>query len=202
MLIMCQELFQKPSGIYDIQSVMEDTLEKIRFVDVLDTNSELKEKIRLWRNKDRIRKCMLNQYIISREEHQQWLQRLAKSITQKLWVVFWGESPLGVVNLSNINSVNLTSEWGFYIGEESFLGKGLGRKMICKFLMLYFDLMKYKELITKVLSGNDKALHLYHQFKFLQTATEKFSNNEDIIVFTFSAENWKKYKDEIINACN
>jgi UDP-4-amino-4,6-dideoxy-N-acetyl-beta-L-altrosamine N-acetyltransferase len=199
---MYQELFQKPSGIYDIQSIMEETLEKIRFVDVFDTGSELKEKIRLWRNKERIRKCMLNQHIISREEHQQWLQRLEVSNTQKLWVVFWGESPLGIVNLSNNNSVNLTSEWGFYIGEESFLGKGLGRKMVCKFLMLYFDSMKYNELITKVLSGNDKALSLYHQFKFQQIGTEKFSDNEDVIIFSFSSENWNTYKEEIINACN
>jgi UDP-4-amino-4,6-dideoxy-N-acetyl-beta-L-altrosamine N-acetyltransferase len=178
------------------------TLEQIKLVDILDINDELKERVRLWRNKERIRRYMLNQHIISFEEHQKWLCKLVNSMTQKVWVVFFESIPFGVVNLSDIDSANKTSEWGFYIGEDSFLGKGMGRKIICKLLMLYFDSMKYNELITKVLSENGKALHLYHQFKFQQTGMEKYSENEDVVIFSFSAENWNKYKEKLINACN
>jgi UDP-4-amino-4,6-dideoxy-N-acetyl-beta-L-altrosamine N-acetyltransferase len=178
------------------------SLEQIKLVDILDANDEVKEKVRLWRNKERIRRCMFNRHIISSEEHKKWLQKLVNNTTQKLWIVFFGDIPIGVVNLSNVDSTNLTSEWGFYIGEDSFLGRGLGRKIIYKLLMLYFDSMKYNELITKVLSGNDTALHLYRQFKFQQTGTGKYSENEDIVIFRFSVEDWNKYKKELIDACN
>jgi UDP-4-amino-4,6-dideoxy-N-acetyl-beta-L-altrosamine N-acetyltransferase len=177
-------------------------LEKIKFIDILDVGEELKKKVLLWRNKERVRKCMINQDIISEEEHRKWLKQLRNSITQKFWITFFEDTPFGIVNLNNIDSANLISEWGFYIGEEKFLGKGMGRKMLCKLLMFYFDIMKYNKLITKVLSGNEIALRLYGQFGFHQIGTEKYSENKDIVIFDFSAQDWDKYKKELMNACN
>lgn len=178
------------------------TLNQINFSDILCADNDLKEKVRLWRNKDRVRKCMFNQHEISFEEHQQWLKRLQGDNSQKFWIVSVGGQSFGTVYLNKMDLSKRTSEWGFYIGEDSFLGKGMGRKIICKLLMLYFDSMKYNELITKVLSENGKALHLYRQFKFQQTGMEKYGENEDVVIFSFSAENWNKYKEELINACN
>jgi UDP-4-amino-4,6-dideoxy-N-acetyl-beta-L-altrosamine N-acetyltransferase len=177
-------------------------LEQIKLVSILDVDDELKEKVRTWRNEDRIRKCMLTQHTISSQEHQKWLGQLANSSTQKLWVVFLDDIPFGIVSLGNIDAVRRTSEWGFYIGDESFLGRGLGRKMICKLLMLYFDSMKYDELITKVLSANLKVIDLYVQFRFRQTGTEKYSENENVLTYSFSADDWNRYRKELVNACN
>ena len=177
-------------------------IEQITFINILQVNPDISRKVRQWRNKDYIRRRMLNRHIISSEEHKQWLLKLQANDSQKFWVVFLNEEPFGSVYLNKVDAKSRKSEWGFYIGEESFLDKGLGRKMMYKFLMLYFDTMKYNELITKVLSGNDKALHLYQQFKFRQVSTEKYNEDEGIIIFKFSAEDWNKYKKELINACN
>jgi len=174
----------------------------MKLINILDVDDELKEKVRIWRNEERVRKCMLTQHVISSQEHQTWLEKLTTGDTQKLWVVFLDDTPFGIVSLSNIDAVRRTSEWGFYIGEDSFLGKGLGRKMICKLLMLYFDFMKYDELITKVLSANLRVIHLYTQFKFRPTGTEKYNEKENILTFSFSAKDWNKYRKELINVCN
>ena len=47
-------------------------MDSIKFVDILKVDAETKEKVRLWRNKDRVRKCMLRQHVISEKEHAEW----------------------------------------------------------------------------------------------------------------------------------
>ena len=141
-------------------------MRKIKFENILKVNDEIKEKVRQWRNKEEIRKHMLNQHIITKEEHLNWIESLKNRDDWKFWVVFIDEIPIGSVYLQNIDFKNLTSEWGFYIGEDDFKGKGLGKYILFKLLEFYFEEMKFEVLFTKVLSDNIAALNIYRKFKF------------------------------------
>jgi len=172
----------------------------IKFVDFLKVNDEIKEKVRQWRNKDDIRKYMFNQHIITKAEHLSWIESLRNRNNWKFWVVFVNKIPIGSVYLQNINFKNLTSEWGFYIGEDDFKGKGLGKFILFKLLELYFEEMKFEVLFTKVLSNNVVALNIYKKFKF-KVIGNFLDNQQEIILFKFTKKDWLEQKEKLKNEC-
>ncbi|MCK4793150.1 MAG: UDP-4-amino-4,6-dideoxy-N-acetyl-beta-L-altrosamine N-acetyltransferase, partial [Desulfobacteraceae bacterium] len=165
-------------------------MNQIEFVDILGVDDGLKEKVRCWRNKQRIRKSMLLQHEISKEEHLRWIENLKHKDNQKFWVVFVDDVPIGSIYLQNINYDNLNSEWGFYIGEDAYIGKGLAKPIVFKLLEYFFEVMKFKILFTKVFSDNTVALNLYRKFKFDEADRSPVSGCRKIITLSFSRANW------------
>ena len=157
----------------------------LEFIDILTIDDGLKEKVRCWRNQDNVRKFMLKQHIISKKEH---LAQLSGLVKDTFWVVFINDNPIGIVNLQNINREKLISEWGFYIGEEDYRGKGFGREILYKLLDRFFGRMGFETLLTTVLSSNATAIRIYEGFGFEKTS-EGFA-----ITFKYTKDDWLKYK--------
>ena len=173
----------------------------LKFVDILSVDDELKDKVRRWRNKKKIRKFMLTQHLIGREEHLRWLESLRQKDEQKFWIVFADEIPIGSVYLQNINYTQLNSEWGFYIGEDAYIGKGLGKRIVCKLLKHFFEVMNFDVLSTKVFSDNIVALKLYRKFKFVEAGRLPGDSGKEIVVLSFSRADWIKWKRDFENVC-
>jgi len=173
-------------------------MKEIKFENILKVNDEIKERVRQWRNKEEIRKYMLNQYIITKEEHLNWIESLKNRNDWKFWVVFVDEIPIGSVYLQNIDFKNLTSEWGFYIGEDDFKGKGLGKYILFKLLKFYFEEMKFEVLFTKVLSDNIAALNIYRKFKF-KMISDFLNNQRKVEILKFTKKDWSKWKEMLKN---
>lgn len=173
-------------------------MKEINFENILKVNDEIKERVRQWRNEEEIRKYMLNQHIITKEEHLNWIESLKNKNDWKFWVVFVEETPIGSVYLQNIDFKNLTSEWGFYIGEDDFKGKGLGKYILFKLLKFYFEEMKHEVLFTKVLSDNIAALNIYRKFKF-KMISDFLNNQRKVEILKFTKKDWSKWKEMLKN---
>ena len=173
-------------------------MKEIKFKNILKVNNEIKEKVRQWRNKEEIRKYMLSQHIITKEEHLNWIESLKNRNDWKFWVVFVDEIPMGSVYLQNIDFKNLTSEWGFYIGEDDFKGKGLGKYILFKLLEFYFEEMKFEVLFTKVLSDNIAALNIYRKFKF-KIISDFLDNQRKVVLLKFTKNDWSKWREVLKN---
>jgi UDP-4-amino-4,6-dideoxy-N-acetyl-beta-L-altrosamine N-acetyltransferase len=162
------------------------------FVDILSVGDELKEKVRCWRNEERIRKSMLTQRVISKEEHFKWIESLRHKNDQKFWIVFANDVSIGSVYLKNIDQNKLRAEWGFYIGEVTHVGKGLGKHILYKLLKHFFEVMKFEVLFTKVFSDNTIALNIYRDFKFTEVSRLLSNNGREIITLSFSRADWEE----------
>ncbi len=173
-------------------------MKEIKFENILKVNDEIKEKVRQWRNKEEIRKHMLNQHIITKEEHLNWIESLKNRNDWKFWVVFVDEIPIGSVYLQNMDFKNLTSEWGFYIGEDDYRGKGLGKYILFKLLEFYFEEMKFEVLFTKVISNNIAALNIYRKFKF-KMINDFLDNQRKVVLLKFTKKDWSKWKEMLKN---
>lgn len=169
-------------------------MNEIEFVDILDVEDGLKEKVREWRNRDDIRRYMLTQHIISKEEHSQWLKRLKEERSAKFWVVFAEGMPIGAAHLHGIDYKKQTSEWGFYIGDSALRGKGMGSRILSRLLDKAFGEIKIKTLFTKVLSDNIRALNIYNKFHFKEIDKLKFENGREVTVYRFDKGDWEKLK--------
>ena len=148
-------------------------MDRLKLVNILNVNDELKEKVRQWRNKEEIRKYMLNQHIITKEEHFKWLENLKSKNDCKFWVVFFNNIPIGTVSLQNINYDKLTSEWGFYIGEDLYKGLGLGAIIEYNLLEYYFLKLNFTTLSGTVLDTNLAILKMHKKFGFKIIGREK-----------------------------
>jgi UDP-4-amino-4,6-dideoxy-N-acetyl-beta-L-altrosamine N-acetyltransferase len=173
----------------------------IEFIDILSVNDELRDKVRQWRNKESIRKFMLTQHQISEEEHLKWIKSLSHNDKKKFWVVFANNIPIGSVYLQNISYRGLSSEWGFYIGEDAYTGRGLAKYIVYKLLKDFFEVMKFNVLFTKVFSDNDLALKTYRRFKFAEVGRSCDNSGRKIVTLSFSKSNWEKYKVDFENMC-
>lgn len=173
-------------------------MKEIKFVNILRVSDAIIEKVRQWRNKEEIRKNMLNQNIITREEHLNWIENIKRKKNYKFWVVYINGIPIGSVYLHNIDHINLTSEWGFYIGDDTYKGKGLSKCILFKFLGMVFEEINYEILFTKVISNNIAALNIYKNFKF-EIINDFLYNQKKYFLLKFAKKDWLKSKEMLKN---
>jgi len=139
----------------------------ISYVDICDSPPEWHELLRVWRNKPHIRSEMVFRDEISPGEHNLWLAKvLSPESTDKIRITVSNGVPFGMVRLKNIDRKNCSSDWGFYIGEESFLGLGFGKKMLMYLIDWAFKEERLKELHTRVNRSNLRALDIYKRAGF------------------------------------
>jgi UDP-4-amino-4,6-dideoxy-N-acetyl-beta-L-altrosamine N-acetyltransferase len=145
---------------------------KITFKDITGVDPVTIEKARQWRNKKRIRKFFQNRNIIGKKEHHNWIKSLVHDKSKVAWIVYIDDVPVGAINLHKINVLNKSSEWGWNIGEDNYVGKGYGKKILHRFLDMFFNEMGFKTLITEVTVDNNIAISIYENFGF-ETAETK-----------------------------
>jgi UDP-4-amino-4,6-dideoxy-N-acetyl-beta-L-altrosamine N-acetyltransferase len=139
----------------------------INYIDLSDSPEEWRELLRIWRNKPRIRSEMVFQEEISPAQHEIWLKKLLSSgATDKIRIAVTDGVPFGMIRLKDIDRKVRASDWGYYIGEEEFLGRGLGKRMLKHLVEWAFVEEELGELSTKVNKNNIKALNIYKRAGF------------------------------------
>jgi len=164
-------------------------------VNILDVNNKLQNEVRLWRNKNNIRRCMLSSHIISREEHKKWLAMLAQKSNSNTWIVFSDNIPIGLVNLRDMDRKKLSADWGFYIGEDSWRGRGLGKRILVKLLQMFFEEMKYNLLKTDIIANNIQASNLYKKFGFKMNGERILPDGRKAFNMVFSRAEWNMVRN-------
>ncbi len=105
---------------------------------------------------------MIHQGIISEEDHQNWLNSQESSHAgNRCRVAFAGGVPFGVVTLNGLDLENRHSDWGMYIGEASYRGRGLAKQLLFEILRWGFESLELHRLYTSVMADNVSALALY-----------------------------------------
>ena len=71
----------------------------IGFENILNSTLEEQKEIRIWRNKEDIRKYMFNNEIISEEEHLKWLESLKRAINKEVFYVIYNNVKIGIASI-------------------------------------------------------------------------------------------------------
>ena len=183
-------------------------MKEIKYINILKVNDKIQEKVRQWRNKEEIRKYMLSQHIITKEEHLNWIESLKDRNDWKFWVVFIDEIPIGSIYLQSIDYKKLTSEWGFYIGEDNYRGCGMGVIIEYNLLEYFFKILNFNELYCLVLETNQSVLRMDKKFGFKEIKKTKHIQGKkylEFILLKIIRKDWfssKKNIRKIINHLN
>jgi len=140
---------------------------EVRFVGLQNVSESDLEAVRLMRNHGEVRKYMYTNHLISKEEHASWVRRMQESETVKLFVIYRGEKPIGLVSLSKISLRHSTAEWAFYLdpGEQ---GSGVGVVVEYALLEYAFCEIGICKLNCEVLETNPNVVKLHKKFGFME----------------------------------
>ncbi len=166
---------------------------KMSFLNLKYLSEEERLMILDWRNQDRIRKNMVHQEIISKEDHLRYCERLSKQQDCHFYLAFCGDIPFGVVSYTNFNEKESSGEYGLYVANElPGIGLYIGRLAVSYFFKR-FDLSK---LNIYVLETNPQGI-LYNE-KVLLFKDPDYVPNEFVIDkkevgayhYTMTRERW------------
>lgn len=152
---------------------------KIEFENILDVDKDLVEQVRRWRNSKHVSRHMYTNQYITEEEHQRWIEKLKTENTTKAWIIKYNKKPVGLASLSDIDYKNKTTDWGFYIADETMRGKGMGSATLKKLMNVVFDEMNFDKMHTKVLENNLIAIKLYEKFGFKKDDASRLQFERD-----------------------
>lgn len=176
----------------------------IRYINILETGKDIQERVRLWRNTPRIKWSMTGGEDITPEQHSKWLDSLAGSISNKVQVAFAGTEPFGIINLKKIDCSAGTSDWGIYIGEEAFLGRGIGKRLVYDVHTWGFSIPDIQKMYSVVRADNPKALCSYLKMGITlegclrKQLTDSKGKPVDLYPIALFRENWEIYKKQHI----
>ncbi len=140
---------------------------KISFRNILGVEPYVAKLVRSWRNSRDVSRYMYRDSYITEDEHMKWLEGLkAETNDKKVWIIYCGLRPIGVVDLVDMDFSNKTTNWGFYIGEVSYRGRGIGSITLFRLMEYVFDTIGFHRMYTSVLENNMGALQLYKRFGF------------------------------------
>jgi len=139
---------------------------RLEFKNILDCPDDLKLKVREWRNLEDVRKYMYTDRIIEHDEHIKWLDTLATNEKNRFFIVFFDDKPIGAVSLNNINLDFKTTDWAFYIFDESARKKGVGAAIEMYFLDYVFTECGFEKLNCEVIASNEAVVKMHQKFGF------------------------------------
>lgn len=161
----------------------------VDFKNLLDVDEEIWDLVREWRNLDDVRKYMIHDHIISKDEHKRWIERIRVGNTIKAWVIYYNKKSVGLMYLTDINWTDKITDWGLYIADKNVRGKGVGSEALLNLIKRVFIDMNFNMMKTLVLDNNDVAIKLYEKIGFKKQGDVKHKiirDNREIDVYLMS----------------
>jgi len=149
------------------------------------------EQIMRWRQSHSVNKYMETSLANNIDEQKAWLASCFQRPNYYHWIVQHGHKDIGLVNFTNWDPENKTTEWGFYIGEATTRGLG---GFVPPFLYNFvFNKLDVETINSKVFYNNLNVIRLHlaqgHYFNpSMDSVTNK--NGEDILVICLSLAKW------------
>lgn len=138
------------------------------------------EMVLMWRNHQEIRKWMVNQDIISYNDHLSWFRRCQESSNSVNLIFEYQELAQGYVSFTKIRN-SRAYEWGFYMQPKS--PKGMGMLLGKRSIEYTFMVLGADKLFGQVLSFNKKSILFHERLGFLQEGLLRKHLSDDRGVF-------------------
>lgn len=120
----------------------------------------------IWRNDPDVFKYTRNTYnhIITVESELEWIKRVIVNTDEYRCAIIVGDEYVGNIYLTNID--NEKAEYHIFIGNKSFLGKGVAKKASIEIMRYGFEHLNLKKIVLEVHPQNNTAIRLYEKLGF------------------------------------
>lgn len=135
-----------------------------------------------WRNKNRVRYNLINKECITKESHINYFHKYIESGKVIQFVIQVIEKddviPIGTTLLKNIDNDKKSCEIGLFIGDDNYLGKGLGKESVNATVDYAFKHLHMNQVYLYVYSNNLSAISTYEKCGFIKDISK---GNNDLI---------------------
>lgn len=126
-------------------------------------------RIVAWRNKPSVYRHFIFRQPFTRQLHENWLTTKVDTGKVIQYVIVDKENghSVGSVYFRDLDPENESAEYGIFIGEEEYLGRGFGTESARLFTRFGLDVLKLHRISLRVLAGNDIARRSYEKAGFI-----------------------------------
>ena len=145
---------------------------------------------------------MFNSQIIELESHTNWFKKILFKSDVDYQILEYLGKPIGQANATNIDTVNNSCDWGFYLGEE---GSKKGSGTILGILMLdyLFNHYQLEKVSAQILEKNLASLGLHKKLGFNDDGQiEKELSNKlktNVLLISLDKSTWDRKSLELSN---
>ena len=167
----------------------------IRKIKKSDTNNILK-----WRNSKLVMSFFIDRRPLTKEQHYNWLETKVKAGEVAQFIASEDGVDFASVYFRNIDKQNNKAEFGIFIGEENFLGKGYGKKISRLAINYAFDELKLNKVYARVLKYNKASYNMFLKLGFHKDATlrkDVLINGKyyDVYILSVLENEWRKNEE-------
>ncbi|MDU5079762.1 UDP-4-amino-4,6-dideoxy-N-acetyl-beta-L-altrosamine N-acetyltransferase [uncultured Tissierella sp.] len=158
------------------------------------------EQIMHWRMKPEVTKYMYTDPVLTLEIQEKWFDSIKNDTSVKYWMIKIDGVKIGVINLRDIDYINRRCTWGYYIGDNSFRGRGIASTLECNIYDYVFNILNLNKFWCEVFSFNEKVISIHERFGSIIEGTLKqhiYKNGEffDIVMMAITKDRWEEIKD-------
>ena len=158
------------------------------------------EQIMHWRMKPEVTKYMYTDPVLTLEIQEKWFDSIKNDTSVKYWMIKIDGVKIGVINLRDIDYINRRCTWGYYIGDNSFRGRGIASTLECNIYDYVFNILNLNKFWCEVFSFNEKVISIHERCGSIIEGTLKqhiYKNGEffDIVMMAITKDRWEEIKD-------
>jgi UDP-4-amino-4,6-dideoxy-N-acetyl-beta-L-altrosamine N-acetyltransferase len=133
------------------------------------TEQDTQDIIR-WRNNPKVRKNFIYRSLFTEQGHLKWMKDYIETgkAVQFIIALRSCNQSIGSVYLRDIDRVNNKAEFGIFIGEIEYIGKGYGTEALQLILNYGFKELFLNKIFLRVLANNTRAVKSYEKAGFVQ----------------------------------
>lgn len=156
-----------------------------------------------WRNSDAVRRFMLNDHIITHEEHADWYQSISNDASCEWHIAEFWSNPVGVVYITDIRPQDGTCTWGMYLG-DNMQNSGIGVLMGIHAIDRMVKHHKIRKIWGETLESNARLVLMHKRFGFeeegvLRKHVRRGGTYEDVIITALLTSRWQEIRSEIVS---
>jgi len=125
-----------------------------------EVTSDDAELILNWRTKKRVTQFMITDIEYNLNDQRKWLESCFSKPSYYHWIILVSDAPIGLINLCDFDLTKATTTWGFYIGEDDYLG--VGGFVPFHFYNFCFHQLNLKRIYVEVFYNNTSVIR-FHQ---------------------------------------
>ncbi|MCD4705416.1 GNAT family N-acetyltransferase [bacterium] len=133
----------------------------------------------------------------SKEDIRRWIEFHDNNNNEALYLIDYEGVVIGHVGLYNIDHRAQNAEFAIMIGDNSYIGKGIGSKVSKLMLKIGFEELNLHRIYLSVIDSNILAIKLYNSIGFKQEGVlrdAQFKNNQylNLIIMSILRNEYEK----------
>lgn len=157
-----------------------------------------------WRNNPMVRNNFIFREKFTAEMHNKWMKSKVMTGEVVQYIILDKlDNAIGCVYYRDIDNINRSAEFGIFIGEDSYLGQGIGSEVTTIFIKYGIETLNLHRIQLRLIESNKIAYKCYEKVGFkkegiLRDYVMIDNNYINIIFMSILEEDYYKHKEIVL----